>query len=296
MNQEKDWMDPGCLPFDLSSLSGEYGEVLGVELECSGVYFLQMSPSAGRPYNHEMFLVMTDAPISQEARSYGMENTDLPGLLFYEYEGQDGAWKIIEYELLKYRIKNKLPLKEFDDLHIAALYGAEVCPAYFGAYPVPSLTPWGHTTRHKTIHNGVYWIETDQCVSVLAISYVMRDDFSAVVIALSTLNDYDREHGQDKTLGPLFFQEEIMCLPLLELLQIHSEWDWSMINRPALMNAAWEKFPEYAAAYNLQEQQGNHDFFGILMQMLGEERELHGSPENMITLTPEAGTKFLNFL
>ena len=296
MDQEKDLIDPEHLPFDLSSVSGEYGEVRRVELECPGIYSLQISSTEEHPCGHEMYLVTADAPIPQEARSYGMENAVLPGFLFYEYEGQDGAWKIIKYEILKYRVKNRLPLEEFDDLHTAALFGAELCPAYFGAYPVPSLTPWGYTTRHKTIHNGVYWIETDQCVSALAVSYVMHDDFSELVIALSTLNDYDKERGLDKTMGPLFFREEVMCLPLLELLQTYSEWDWSMINRPALMNAAWEKFPEYAAAYNLQEQQGSHDFFGILMQMLGEERELHGSPENMIALTPEAGTKFLNFL
>lgn len=296
MHQEKDWIDPECLPFDLSGVSGEYGEVLRAELECPGVYSLQMSPTEERPCCHRVFLVTADAPISREARNYGMEYASLPGFHFYEFEGQDGAWKIIEYEILKYRVKNKFPLKEFDDLHTVALYGAELCPAYFGAYPVPSLTPWGYTTRHKAIHNGLYWIETDQCVSALAVSYVMRDDFSELVITLSTLNDYDREHGPDKTMVPLFFREETMCLPLLELMQVHGEWDWSMINRPALMNAAWEKFPEYAAAYNLQEQRGSHDFLGILMQMLGEEQELHGSPENMITLTPEAGTKFLNFL
>lgn len=99
----------------------------------------------------------------------------------------------------------------------------------------------------------MYWIETDQCVLALAVSYVMRDDFSELVITLSTLNDDDREQGPDKTMGPLFFREEIMCLPLLELMQVHDEWDWNMINRPALMNAAWEKFPEYAVAYDLQE-------------------------------------------
>ena len=296
MDREKKWIRPECLPFDLASLSGEYGEVLRAELECPGVYSLQLSPTEGHPYHHEMFLVTAEAPISQEARSYGIQDAHLPGLLLYEYEGQDGAWKIIEYEILKYRVKNRLPLGEFDDLHTAALYGAEVCPVYFGAYPVPGLTPWGYTTRHKAIQNGVYWLETDQCVSALAVSYVMHDDFSDFVIALSTLNDYDREHGPEKTMGPLFFREETMCLPLLELLQTHSGWDWSMINRPALMNAAWEKFPEYAAACNLQEQRGRHDFLGILMQMLGEEQELHGSPENMIALTPRAGTKFLNFL
>lgn len=296
MDSEKSWIDPECLPFDLSGLSEEYGDVLRAQIQCPGVYFLLMSPPMEHPRCCEIFLVTADAPISAEARNYGREIAGLPGLLFYEHEHQNGGWEIIEYEILKCRVRNKLSLDKFEDLHTVSVYGMELCPEYFGAYFVPNLTPWGYTTRYKVIHNGVYWLETDRCMSGLAISYVMRDDLSDVVTALSELNDYDREHGLDKTMGPLFFREEIMCLPLLELRQIYRGWDWGAVNQTALMNAVWTKFPEYAAAYNLQEQRGQHDMLGILMRTFGEESGLHSSPENMIVLTPGAGTKFLSFL
>ena len=161
---------------------------------------------------------------------------------------------------------------------------------------VPSLTPWGYTARHKTIHNGVYWIETDQCVSTLAVCCVIRDDFSKAVLDLSETTEYDREHGLDQTIGYIFFRGDDICLPLLELVRGNDQWDWSLIDRQALMNAVWRSFPEYAAAYNMREQQGKNDCFGMLLLTFGIETELRSSLENMIVLTPGVGTQFFNFL
>ena len=97
-------------------------------------------------------------------------------------------------------------------------------------------------------------------------------------------------------MGYIFFRGEDICLPLLELVRGNDQWDWSLINRPALMNAVWRSFPEYAAAYNIREQQGKNDCFGMLLLTLGIEAELRVSPENLIVLTPSVGTQFLNFL
>lgn len=55
------------------------------------------------------------------------------------------------------------------------------------------------------------------------------------------------------------------------------------------------KYPEYAAAHNLLEQQGGHDGLRLLLRWLGTNAELRSSPENMIALTPEAGIDFLTF-
>ncbi len=286
---------PENFPFDSHYLELKYGSIKQSELKCPGVYFLRMEPPDGQA-RRCLYIVTEEAPINKEARKYGKRIPDRPEFCLFEYESWDYHWKIIEYEILRYRVKNKLPLGEFEDLHTAAVYGMEVCPEYFGTYPVPLLTPWGYTARYKTIHNGVYWIETDQCVSTLAVCYVIRDDFSKMTLCLSELTEYDKEHGLDHTLGYCFFREADSCLPLLELVQNNSRWDWSLIDKPALMNAVWTRFPVYAAAHNMREQWGRNDGFGIMLRALGIETELQSSPENMIVLTPDGGIKFLNFL
>ena len=48
-------------------------------------------------------------------------------------------------------------------------------------------------------------------------------------------------------------------------------------------------------AYNADEQAGLHDGLGILLQMLGEDREPRGEVEHMISLGAEAGTDFIGF-
>ena len=296
MDREKDWIAPADLPFDLHSLEQEYGPVERAEIKCPGIYYLRIAPPEDHLTNVWLYIVTEDAHISKEARQYGKPVSEHPELRLFERESGDCHWMVIEYEILRYRTKNKLPLGEFDSLRTASAFGMEVCPEYFGTYPVPSLTPWGYTARHKTIHNGVYWIETDQCVSTLAVCCVIRDDFSKAVLDLSETTEYDREHGLDQTIGYIFFRGDDICLPLLELVRGNDQWDWSLIDRQALMNAVWRSFPEYAAAYNMREQQGKNDCFGMLLLTFGIETELRSSMENMIVLTPGVGTQFFNFL
>lgn len=284
------------LPFDLSSIQEEYGPIREFEEKCPGVYSLWAGPAERHLTETKFYAIAEVAPISKEARSYGHRFPSCPELLFYNCSSWNFHWNIIAYEILWYRKKNRLPLEEFDDLHTLSTYGMEVCPEYFGTYPVPNITPWGYTTRHKTIHNGVYWIETDQCVSTLAVCYVIQDDFSSAVRNLSTQTEHDIEQGLNETMGYVFFQEDDTCLPLFELVQQNSRWDWSMINQPALMNAVWTRFPEYAAAHNMREQRGGNDGFGMMLRALGIESELRGSLDNMITLTPNAGIHFFTFL
>jgi len=80
------------------------------------------------------------------------------------------------------------------------------------------------------------------------------------------------------------------------LLKVRSEWiDTGLIRKPELMNAIWKYMPEYAAAYNAQEQAGLHDALAILLQTLGADSEPQGLPEYMISLSPDAGTDFTGF-
>ncbi len=296
MDIEKNNIKPENLPFELDGIQKKYGIIRWAEEKCQGVYFLCMEPAGDPPVSVELYAVMEESPISQEAWSYGKSFPEQPELRLFECGGWDYHWMAVVYEIMCFRKKRGLPLDDLEDLHTFAAYGMEVCPEYFGTYPVPERTPWGYTTRHKTIHNGVYWIETDQCVSTLAVCYAIHDDLSDTVLALAEYNDYDREQGIGQTLGYFFFPEDTICLPLFELCRRHQSWDCDMVNRAALMNAIWMKYPEYAAAHNLLEQQGGHDGLGLLLRWLGIDAELRSSPENMITLVPEEGTSFLSFL
>lgn len=46
----------------------------------------------------------------------------------------------------------------------------EVCPEYFGEFPIPDETPLGEPIRWETLWNGLYWLETRDAGWVLAIS------------------------------------------------------------------------------------------------------------------------------
>lgn len=59
------------------------------------------------------------------------------------------------------------------------------------------------------------------------------------------------------------------------------------------MNALWENFPDYAAAYNLAEQKGLNSIGGTLLDIV-DEIDLSIRPEKMITLTPETGSDFID--
>lgn len=48
--------------------------------------------------------------------------------------------------------------------------------------------------------------------------------------------------------------------------------------------------------WNTQEQAGLNDGLGLLLYALGgEDRELEGAAEHMVTMTPDAGTDFIGF-
>ena len=51
----------------------------------------------------------------------------------------------------------------------------------------------------------------------------------------------------------------------------------------------------YAATYNIQNQMGMHDTFGLLMNALGAEMELQNDPSKVIAMSKAAGLDFLNF-
>ena len=281
-------MNEESLPVDVNEL----GELQASELMCPGVYYITVLPnSAVLPT--EYYLVLDSAPISKEAREYGYPLQNGCGLVF-SISQEDAGDKVIQYEVYRYRLSHNLPLPEGETLHTCAVYGAELHPSYFGMLPVPLLTPWGYTTRSRTLANGVYWLETDQCAETLAVSFpIWSGDLSETALHYAHQCEYDVEHNINQTLGYQFFPKKAICVAVFELLQTRSEWLMTQkIDLPALMKTIWKNCPEYALYYNASEQRGENDALGMLCQVLGLETELTGSEEHMIVLNPDAGTDF----
>lgn len=274
MKQAQREISPAGLPFDLTA---ELGEVVTAELKSPGVYYIQTKREGKIPDYSEVYVVTADAPaISEKARTYGQEFPGHPDLRVYNIEKPGSGRYVIDFEVYRYQIKCHLPeLENEDSLHTVALYGAEEHPDYFGAFPVPFFTPRGLTARHKTILNGVYWLETDRCEEMLAVCYpIWQSDISIPEQNRGEQLEYDRIHGIDSTLGYLFFSKQNSIIPLYELSLLHSKLkENGVVDMAALLNAICESYPEYAAIHNEEASKFDHKAF--------------------IKVTPGAGTEFI---
>ena len=273
-------------------LAQELGPIVECEEQCPGVYYLAVEPRDGESrFATEFYLVFDNAPISQEVRAMGTALETVPALS-YPIDTYESARWAVDYEILRYKTEHGLPLPEGDSLRETALYGMEMCSDYFGTYPVPAQTPWGHTLRHRPLDNGIYWIETDQCVHVLAVCHpVWVTELSENLLELAGKMDYEDE------MGYRYFGRELSCVAVFELLSTRTELtELGLIRKAELMNAIWEHQPAYAMGYNAEEQAGLHDMMGCLLYALGvEDRELERSVERMIAISPEASTDFIGF-
>ncbi len=281
-------MDEESLPVDVSEL----GELVFAEQICPGVYYFVVQPNE-RVSAEEYYLLLDDAPLSKDAFRYGVPLQTGQGLVV-SISRENAGGKVIDYEIKRYEIAHNILLAEGETLHECAIYGAELNPEYFGELPVPFLTPWGYTTRHRSLANGIYWLETDQGAETLAVSFpIWEADLSKTALRYARQCIFDKAQGIKKTLGYQFFPKNAICVAVFELLQTRSEWlNENKVNLPALMNAIWGNCPEYALRYNANEQRGVNDVMGILFQSLGLETELTGSAENMISMNPNAGADF----
>ena len=266
-------ISPDDLPFDLTA---ELGEVVAVELKSPGVYYIATQKEGDSPDYPEVYVVTADAPaISEKARTYGQEFPGHPDLRVYDTLQPKSGRYIVDFEMRRYQIKCHLPeIENEDSLYTAALYGAEEHPDYFGDFPVPSFTPRGFTVRHKTILNGVYWLETDRCEEMLAVCYpIWQGDITIPEQNQGEQLEYDQIHG---TLGYLFFSKQNSIIPLYELSLLHSEIEKSgVVDVAALLNAICEFYPEYATIHNEEEAKFEHGRF--------------------IKETPGVGTEFIKF-
>ena len=250
-----------------------------MELKSPGVYYIATQKEGDSPDYPEVYVVTADAPaISEKARTYGQEFPGHPDLRVYDTLQPKSGRYIVDFEMRRYQIKCHLPeIENEDSLYTAALYGAEEHPDYFGDFPVPSFTPRGFTVRHKTILNGVYWLETDRCEEMLAVCYpIWQGDITIPEQNQGEQLEYDQIHGIDNTLGYLFFSKQNSIIPLYELSLLHSEIEKSgVVDVAALLNAICEFYPEYATIHNEEEAKFEHGRF--------------------IKETPGVGTEFIKF-
>ncbi len=156
----------------LVHLEKELGKIQELQQLSEGVYYISLQQSA-KPICSEYYAVLADSPvISPEAKAYGESLPDHPGLLMYLLEVPHTEYMIVRYEFYRHYVHNHIPLPDGETLRSAALAGMECHSEYFGSYPVPPITPYGLTVRHRSMANGIYWLETDQAVQMLAVTYL----------------------------------------------------------------------------------------------------------------------------
>lgn len=271
-----------------SPLENKIGLIQEEDELCPGVYHL-VAKNDDELLSRDYYAVMEKSIIPLEARSYGKK---ISGLWLFPMTGDSEEYKIIQYEVAKYRTQNNLPVDE--PLRSTAFFAAQSFPEYFGTFPVPLHTPRGCTVRHLILNNGIYWLETDQCEEVLAVCYpVWSTELSDLTVRLGEHAEYDKAHDIEETLDYIFFPAKVSCIPLRELLRVRPAWAGTLIDKAALMNAIWSAAPEYVYLMNWQEQSGKNDLFSSLLAEAGVAVEPNITMDNMIPLFPDAGKNFL---
>ena len=248
----------------------------------------------------EYYAVLTncrEAVISKTARAYG---EDAGEVLLFDLQQPGNGHKIVQYELRRHSVQSGLPQEEADSLYSNAVFGAEQHPEYFGGWPVPSDTPQGRTTRSQALSSGIYLLETERGVRLLAISYpVWQGDLTDMVQRLGLRLARDSGEQIDQTMGCLFFPKELWGVVFYELLTCHPELEPLVESRDAMIASIWKHCPQYAMSVNLMEQAEQHPWeiarwlketYGLELPVL--ESEL-GKP-NLIRFNP--GIQTTDFL
>lgn len=250
-------MEP--LPFEVDET--RWGKLVMAKVCCSGVYFIATEQENSCLCN-EYYAVVEDydgKAISTETLAYGVLSD---GAYYFKF-GEDGTgWKLVEFELLRYQTKYGEPVWGLtDNLYCTATYATELYPEYFGCFIPPRLTPYGQTIRYKTVTNGIYFLETDRCVWLLAICYPIWN---------AEISDYTHQCGAlcketqaitDEEFNYLFFTAD-RCAPVIyELSQANQTYSDGfkrfVSSFEELIAAMWETCPEYVILHNYMEQTGN---------------------------------------
>ena len=272
-----------------SALEEEIGEIISIDEPGPGVYYVESYRNGliGLAY----YVIPDAAPIARTVQNYGKK---MDGLRLYAVENDTSGWQIVQYELNRYNITSHKSLMSESEFRDASLHAMEAHPEYFGMFPVPFHTPCGYTLRHWTLANGIYWLETSTCEELLAVCCpVWEAELSPAALAACKMTKQDIEKGMEESTCYIFFTKEASCVPLYELMETRKEWDGTVIDRPALMNAVWKFMPEYAMQLNGQENarlKGDVDEF---WQRTGIKPFPEPHRDRIVYMYPETGTDFL---
>lgn len=278
------------------ALEDDIGTVIMTQHITPGIYYVS-AESNNAELPGEYYITERDCvELSQEAKRYGKALEHHPEYLCFPTNTPDNGRFVVEYEANRYLKKHGLPLMESESLLSIADFGREYEPEYFGDYPAPLYTLKGLTLRYSKLSKGIFLIETDQLEKVVAVCYPLwQSEISDYTKAQGEQFAYDQLYGIDKTEGYLFFSESNACLALFELWTTNKQIGQSgRINPVAMMNAIWKYHPTYAASHNVREQAGLNDSFAMLALSLGITLELKGSVENLISISEDEGTDYLN--
>lgn len=244
MSMDKNQVPISELPFNFDGLESQYGQIKYAELICPGVYYIGTKLNIDRPRFAGEYLVVTeDSPaISPEARGFTTPLPTIPRTFLCAYTYDCKGRHVVEYEARKYLMEHGAPLPEDETPEDSRVYGMEVCPEYFGEFPIPEETPWGVTLRHDRLWNGLYWLETAQAGWVLAIAYPLYTVLYDDTLALGVKAGNDRE---GKAFDYCFYPYQTSCRPLFEMLPYDEDTWGQKINGKALQNALLNEFPDY---------------------------------------------------
>ena len=266
-------------------LEAAIGEVRDAEEECPGVWYVS-TYGGGERRGPEFYVVEKDTDaVPTEAKAYGTAIPECPEYLLYSMDAERQVCRIIQYEIRRYRMRESVSEEDRESLRETALDGMEGCPEYFGAFPPPEMTPYGRLVRYKVLMNGVFWLQTDCLKTAMAVAYPIWDDvFSPYVMG--------QAQGDADGFDCLFFPEEAICLAVFEIGRTYRAMrECPKIDAFALMNAVCRNFPDYVLKFNLMEQSGGDR---PLRWLLPDTKRTSPS-EDVIILTPEAGTDFFHF-
>jgi len=260
MNNTAQLLTTDNLPLDL----GKMGIVKQANQIIPGVY-LSLLVFRERKIEEELYIVLRDATdISETAKSYGSAAPAYPDLLVFTNKNGKELHHIIDYEVALYQILHGEP--EHENLREIAAYGAELYPEYFGSCPAPVVTPWGCTTRYKTIFNGVFWLETESGRRGLAIAFPRCEDVEEAmehgIMELAEPFEHETAYSEDRYMGYMFYREENSCVPLYSLLNNEAWYNTPhcKIDRAALVNAVHFHHPEYPGLPEILDEKAGTEF------------------------------------
>lgn len=233
-----------------------WGEVQFMEEEVGDVLYVvtSMPPFGGK----ELYVVLPGAVpevISKEALSYG---TEIPGGYVFEMDVKGSGWEIISYELARHKLRQEFTAEGREELYAAAVYAAEKYPAYFGGILPPRSTPWGAVLRHKKVAEGLYFLETDGLVWVLAVAEpIWEVDLSEDAKWFGQLWEQDRLLGR-KEAQYFYFRAE-RCVPVIYELLEYEEYQGFISyisSKAALETRLYLDYPEYTFRHNFVQMTG----------------------------------------